>query len=57
MATIYEERAKIFKAIYILHMYTKEKLMKRKNAVYLILAFFQIKNPYPVTEQNTDYPV
>ena len=27
--------------VYILHMYTKEKLMKRKNAVYLILAFFQ----------------
>ena len=43
--------------IYILHMYTKEKLMKRKNAVYLILAFFQINMGYhmvvkKIYEQN-----
>jgi|UPI0005595FD0 predicted tellurium resistance membrane protein TerC len=43
--------------VYILHMYTKEKLIKRKNAVYLILAFFQINTGYhmvvkKIYEQN-----
>ena len=32
--------------VYILHIYTKEKLIKRKNVVYLILAFFQINMGY-----------
>ena len=32
--------------VYILHIYTKEKLIKRKNVVYLILAFFQINTGY-----------
>ena len=34
------------RGVYILHIYTKEKLIKRKNVVYLILAFFQINMGY-----------